>query len=100
MIGIKPQTSVLATAESIAPWKQRVLEEKEQLCDKIGKLAAFIAGEAFRNLPESEQLRMARQLQSMQEYRTILSERIDAWLSAVVNVPTDPPQTEVETVSE
>lgn len=83
----KPQTVVNEVAVSIEPWKQRVLTEKDELNDKIGKLAAFLSSEQFAALPEAEQDRLTRQLDAMTAYRSILTERINAWHSPS---PTDP----------
>ncbi len=82
--GLKPQATeptqpVSESASPYEPWQQRVIDEKTELCDKISKLAAFLAGEPFLALNEQEQIRLTRQLNVMKDYRTILTERIEAW---------------------
>jgi hypothetical protein len=83
MIGAKPSAdSVVAESSETTtrePWQVRILEEKTELSDKIGKLAAFMAGELFPSLDEAEQNRLSRQLMAMKSYRSILRERIQAW---------------------
>lgn len=62
------------------PHKQRVVEEKEQLEDRLTKLTSFIStSHLFPALPKAEQKRLLRQLKVMQEYSEILSERIAAF---------------------
>lgn len=61
------------------PFQQRVINEKAELDTNIFALDAFTKSERFPSLPEAEQLRMIRQLAVMQEYSSILGERIDAF---------------------
>jgi len=72
------------------PFQQRVIEEKKELDQKIDRLVAFTKGltaqsdrvdgvsvcSIFHRLPPDEQLRLARQLDAMQNYSGILAERI------------------------
>ena len=60
-------------------YQQRVVEEKQALDEKIGKLSAFVGTERYCALPEAEQARMERQLVAMGEYSMILGERIAAF---------------------
>jgi len=60
-------------------YQQRVVEEKAALDEKIEKLGQFVGTERFCALPESEQVRMTRQLEVMREYSQILGERIAAF---------------------
>lgn len=64
--------------------QQRVLLERFELVEKADALAAFIgtrdqAGSIFGKLPEDEQTRLYRQLQSMRDYSAVLAERIAAF---------------------
>ena len=61
------------------PYQQRVVEEKEQLNERIDKLYAFTSSPAFRRIPEDERNRMIRQLRAMGAYSAILHERIEAF---------------------
>ena len=79
MLGLKPQNSVATQTSAVEPWQQRVIDEHAELDKKIGALAAFLAGERFSTLPSAEKARLTHQLSAMQEYRSILSERIAAW---------------------
>lgn len=58
------------------PWQNRVLEEKTQLDDRLGKLAAFIGSATFKALPAEEQTRLCLQRNAMNAYSNILRERI------------------------
>lgn len=59
--------------------QQRVIGEKVQLDDKVGKLTDFLDGEFFRSLDAAEQERLTVQLGAMREYQKILAERIAAF---------------------
>ena len=65
---------------SLQPHQQRVVDEKADLDDKLGKLHDFIQeNPTFKALPEDEQKRLQRQDLVMAEYSQILSERIAAF---------------------
>lgn len=82
MIGAKPRNvAPLQSEPQLEPWQQRVLTEKAELNEKIGSLAKFLSTEQFGALPEAEQDRLTRQLESMTGYRSILTERINSWAS-------------------
>lgn len=53
------------------PYQQRVVEEKEQLNERIDKLYAFTASPNFRLVPEDERARLLRQLRAMGAYSAI-----------------------------
>lgn len=60
------------------PHKMRVLEEAQNLHDKIEKLSSFInVNPFFLNLEIEEQERLKQQLLAMMYYQTILIERIE-----------------------
>ena len=60
----------------MAPHQERVVSEKEELDDKIAKLAAFIGVSTYAKLPTAEQDRLERQIGAMTIYSNILRERI------------------------
>ena len=64
---------------SLAPHQQRVVEERDQLAERIEKLAAFTEGPLFQTLCEAEQRRLLSQAVAMDEYVAILNERIEAF---------------------
>ncbi len=72
-------TETTAEANSLPPWQQRVITERDELSEKIGKLAAFQSTEAFPQLDPEDQERLNKQMAAMCEYRCILSERIAAF---------------------
>ena len=61
------------------PHQQRVVDEKQELDEKIGKLMPFLMTSIFENLDEAEQERMIRQLHLMSGYSEVLGERIAAF---------------------
>ena len=63
----------------MAPFQERVVEEKRELDEKREKLYAFTQTEICHNLPFDERNRLARQLAVMSEYSTILGARIEAF---------------------
>lgn len=62
------------------PHQQRVVDEKSELDDKLGKLGVFIeSSPIFAVLPDDERERLVRQKSCMGEYSEILGERIAAF---------------------
>lgn len=59
-------------------YQKRVLKEREELGTRLDALADFISGsKLFPTLHEDEKDRLKRQLDSMQVYYTVLTERMD-----------------------
>ena len=58
------------------PYQERVVEEAEQLLDKIEKLQKFIPTDTFSLLPKDEKERLHAQVAVMIDYHNILCERI------------------------
>jgi len=64
----------------LQPHQQRVVDEHNELHDRIGKLGLFIAqNPVFKTLPVAEQERLQQQRNAMELYRHILRQRVDAW---------------------
>lgn len=63
----------------LQPHQQRVVTEKAELDDKIGKLSRFIETDVYRSLDGFEQSRLKRQIEAMTLYSSILGERITAF---------------------
>lgn len=61
------------------PHQQRVVDEKNELNEKLDKLKAFFENPIFKGLSADEQGRLARQFDVMAEYSSILSQRIAAF---------------------
>lgn len=64
---------------SYQPHQQRVVDEKSELDEKIGKLVPFLTSKIYAGLPSDEQERLGRQLGLMQQYSSVLNERISAF---------------------
>jgi hypothetical protein len=58
-----------------------VIEEREQLGEKISKLEMFLTSAAREQVPGGEIKRLAKQCAAMKVYLDILVERIDAFPS-------------------
>lgn len=61
-------------------YQHRVIEERDQLADRLDKLYAFSQGTVVSTLSITEQERLQKQYSIMQQYLTILNQRIDAFL--------------------
>lgn len=61
-------------------FQKRVVDEKTELDEKIGKLNGFlVTNPVYQALPNAEQARLLRQITAMREYSDILGERIAAF---------------------
>jgi hypothetical protein len=65
-----------ASTPNYAPHELRVIEERDQLEEKIGKLVKFVATDAFMHLHPNTKLLMKKQYRVMTDYSDILAERI------------------------
>ena len=67
--------------KTLAPHQQRVVQEKEELDEKLSKLSAFIDSPNFTITvkDENEIERLVCQEEIMKDYSEILSERIAAF---------------------
>lgn len=65
---------------TLLPHQQRVVAEKAELDEKIGKLEAYINGPKFRiQCDAAERFRLRRQAIVMVKYSQVLGDRIDAF---------------------
>ncbi len=55
----------------------RVVKEVQELESKAINLASFIGSASFKNVPIGERVRLLSQLKIMDQYLSILNERID-----------------------
>lgn len=60
-------------------YMQRVVEEKEQLDERIGKLAAFLCSNNGGSIGDKEYSLLGCQLKIMTEYSRFLRERINLY---------------------
>lgn len=65
---------------TLLPHQQRVVDEADELSEKLEKLNAFIGGVIFGRLNPYEQRRLMCQAYVMGWYLTILKDRIAAFL--------------------
>lgn len=76
----------------LPPHVQRMVEEGEQLADRVEKLGRFLVGPVYATLPEEEQTLMSAQCGAMTAYLQVLSLRIARAVSA--HETADPAQRE------
>lgn len=57
-------------------YQKRVVEEKAQLDERLGKLGTFLEGETFRKLSARDKYLLERQKEVMQSYSEVLGARI------------------------
>ena len=61
------------------PHEQRVVDEKEEVSERLAKLLSFFQGPIFPKLGEAERSRLRNQARFMDGYAAVLEERIDAF---------------------
>lgn len=59
------------------PHQQRVLDEKNELGERLEKLLSFIGTDFYRGLPEKERELLFFQSQVMEDYYEVLEQRIE-----------------------
>jgi len=60
-------------------FQQRVVNECNELDERLEKLLIFLDGDLFKSLPSEEHLRLRRQCAAMKDYSQVLKERIVAF---------------------
>ncbi len=65
--------------EQLQPHQQRVVEERAELEERLGKLQSFITGEKFASVPDAEQGRLVLQHHIMNALALVLKQRIAAF---------------------
>jgi hypothetical protein len=68
-----------ADGSGLQPHQQRVITEKADLDEKLGKLLAFFQTPIFADLSEAERSRLRNQARYMDGYSAVLGERIAAF---------------------
>lgn len=81
-------------ANELQPHQQRVVDEKNELDEKLTKLIQFIEGRTFlfANLSDEEAKRLRHQAVLMRQYSSVLADRISAfgsWPSKKTEVTSD-----------
>ena len=64
---------------TLQPHQQRVVDEKTELSERLGKLLAFFQSPIFAGLSEAERSRLRNQARFMDGYAAVLEERIAAF---------------------
>lgn len=67
---------------SLQPHQQRVVDEKNEVSDRLSRLYAFFQGPIFPTLSEAERSRLRNQARFMDGYAAVLEERIQAFNTA------------------
>ena len=79
LIELMSDATMIVFSPADQPYTSRVLSEKVELDERIGKLAAFFNMPVFAGLNETEKARMRAQHAAMTDYSKILGERIAAF---------------------
>lgn len=66
-------------ANELAPHQQRVVEEREQLLEKLRSLQHFMSTQTWVSLPTEEAQRLVLQKHFMEGYVAVLGQRIGAF---------------------
>lgn len=66
-------------AEGLQPHQQRVVTEKADIDERLGRLLAFFQTPTFEGLPETERSRLRNQARLLDGYSAVLGERIAAF---------------------
>ena len=64
---------------TLQPHQQRVVDEKNELSERLSKLLSFFQGPIFQTLSEAERSRLRNQARFMDGYAAVLEERIAAF---------------------
>ena len=59
------------------PWQDRLIQERNDLYEKLTKLVLFKETPIFKNLPDDDKLLLARQQAAMNKYLEALDDRIN-----------------------
>lgn len=70
---------------SLLPHQERVVDEKTELDIRREKLRAFMEGDIYRGLDDSERMLLVRQLFIMGRYSEILGQRIVGFRAAAAD---------------
>ena len=65
----------------LAPHQQRVVDEKNELAERLTKLNEFLVTEKCISLPFDERCLLAQQAKVMEQYLDILLDRIEMFYS-------------------
>jgi hypothetical protein len=68
------------TKSRLHPWQKAVVEEYEEMGAKTRKLIQFTYSLGFESLPLDERNRIVKQKEIMNQYATILRERIEHFI--------------------
>ena len=60
-------------------YQQRVVDERADLCGRLGRLRGFMDSVAYEDLPQDEKNRLRVQERVMSAYDEILRQRIEAF---------------------
>ena len=65
----------------LAPYQARVIKEKAELDERLGKLSEFLPTPACFDLPFEDRCLLVRQEEAMKQLSAILGERIERFTS-------------------
>lgn len=69
----------MSNIKELQPYQQRLLDEKQELDERVEKLSAFVNSENLNKASEQEQELLRQQLAIMTSLQVVLQKRIDLW---------------------
>jgi len=63
----------------IQPHQQRVLDEQNELAERLNKLQVFVGSKKFNEVAEPERGLLLEQMHHMTAYYVTLTKRVDSW---------------------
>lgn len=63
----------------IQPHQQRVLDEQNELAERLNKLQVFVGSKKFNEVAEPERGLLLEQMHQMTAYYVTLTKRVDSW---------------------
>lgn len=72
------------------PYQNRVIDERQQLRERLDKIENFLAGDLFRSLSHEEGVLLWAQRGAMAQYLAVLDRRVALWKDSISTSPTTP----------
>ena len=66
-----------AKIKALPPYRTRLLAERQDLADKVGRLGVFLESDRFEDVLEAEKPLLREQFAIMGRYLSILDERLE-----------------------
>lgn len=71
----------MTAAQDLPEWAQRLISERDEVRDRFNKLTVYMAGDAYKTLPEADKGLLEIQFRTMADYVAILNVRTERLLN-------------------